>query len=64
MKVHVGNRAASGSFSVSQLFTSSGQIVGASASASALSMNIQGGFRIDWYDLLTIQGTLEPPPAP
>ena len=55
---------ASGSFSVSQLFTSSGQIVGASASASALSMNIQGGFRIDWYDLLTIQGTLEPPPAP
>ena len=32
----------SGSFSMSQFFTSSGQIIGASVSASALAMNIQG----------------------
>ena len=35
---------ASGSFSVSQLFTSGGQSIGASASASVLPMNIQGWF--------------------
>ena len=35
-----------GSFTVSQLFTSGGQIVGASALASVLPMNIQ-----DWYPL-------------
>ena len=35
---------ASGSFSVSQLFTSGGQSIGASASASVLQMNIQGWF--------------------
>ena len=32
----------SGSFPVSQLFTSGGQSIGASESASALPMNIQG----------------------
>ena len=32
----------SGSFSMSQFFTSGGQIIGASVSASALAMNIQG----------------------
>ena len=37
---------ASGSLSVSQLFTSGGQSIGASASASVLSMNIQ-----DWFPL-------------
>ena len=36
-----------GSFPVSQFFTSSGQIIGASASASVLPMNIQ-----DWLSLL------------
>ena len=35
---------ASGSFPVSQLFASGGQSIGASASASVLSMNIQGWF--------------------
>ena len=35
---------ASGSFPVSQLFTSGGQSIGASASASVLPMNIQGWF--------------------
>ena len=37
---------ASGSFHMSQLFTSGGQSIGASASASALPMNIQ-----DWFPL-------------
>ena len=37
---------ASGSFQMSQFFTSSGQSVGASASASVLPMNIQ-----DWFSL-------------
>ena len=37
---------ASGSFPVSQLFTSGGQSIGVSASASVLSMNIQ-----DWFPL-------------
>ena len=51
---------ASGSFPMSQLFASSGQSTGASASASVLPMNIQK----DWFplgltsDLLAVQGTL------
>ena len=39
---------ASGSFPMSQLFTSGGQSVGVSASASVLPMNIQGWFLLDW----------------
>ena len=38
---------ASGSFQISQFFTSSGQSVGVSASASVLSMNIQGWFPLE-----------------
>ena len=40
-------------FSMSQLFASSGQSIGASASASVLPVIIQGWFpfRIDWFDL-------------
>ena len=37
---------------MSQLFTSGGQSIGLSASASVLPMNIQ-----DWLDLLAVQGT-------
>ena len=50
-----------GYFSKSCLFTSGGQNIGASASASVLPINIQGliSFRIDWFDLLAVQGTLE-----
>ena len=38
----------------------------ASTSASALPMNIQGpiSYRIDWFDLLAVQGTLKSSPAP
>ena len=51
---------ASGSFPVSRLFTSSGQSIRASASTSVLIMNIQlVTFRIDWFDLLMVQGTLK-----
>ena len=43
------------------VFASGGQNIGASASASVLPMNIQGliSFRIDWLDLLAVQGTLK-----
>ena len=50
---------ASGSFTVSQLLASGGQIIGASASAWVLLVNIQISFRIDWFDLLVVQGTLK-----
>ena len=45
----------SGSFPVSQLFTSGGQSIGAS-----LSNEYSGliSFRIDWFDLPAVQGTL------
>ena len=51
---------ASGSFPMTEFFTSGGQSIGVSASASALSMNIQD-FKMDWLDLLEIQGTLKSP---
>ena len=52
---------ASGSFQMSQFFTSGGQSIGVSASASVLPMNIQGlmSFRMNWLDLLAVQGTLK-----
>ena len=50
---------ASESFPVSWLFTSGGQSVGASASASVLPMNIQDWFLLGWIDLLAVQWTLK-----
>ena len=52
---------ASGSFPMSQFFTSSSQSIGASASASVLLMNISGliFFRSDWFDLFAVQGILK-----
>ena len=43
------------------LFASGDQSIGVSASVSVLPMNIQGviSFRIDWLDLLAVQGTLK-----
>jgi len=51
---------ASGSFQMSQ-FSLGGQMIGVSASASVLPMKIQGliSFRMDWLDLLAVQGTLK-----
>ena len=52
---------ASGSFQMSQLFTSGGQSIGVSASTSVLLMNTQDwsllgliSFRMDWLDLLAV----------
>ena len=45
---------ASGSFSVSWLFTSSGQRTGASASASVLPLNIQGWFPLGLTGLISL----------
>ena len=52
---------ASGSFPMSQFFVSDGQSAGVSASASVLPTNYSGliSFRIDWLDLLAVQGTLK-----
>ena len=50
------------SFLMSWLFTSGGQSIGASASASVLPMNSQHwfiSFRMDWFDLFVVQGALK-----
>ena len=46
---------------MSQLFTSGAQSIGASASTSVLPVGIPGliSFRMDWLDLLAVQGTLK-----
>ena len=46
---------------MSQFFASGGQSIGASASASVLPMTDSGliSFRMDWLDLLAVQGTLK-----
>ena len=46
---------ASGSFLMSQLFVSSGQSIGLSASASVLPMNIQHLFPLGWTGLISLQ---------
>ena len=53
-----------GAFSMSYLFTSDDQNTGASASASVLPMKsmehpVLISFRMDWLDLLAVQGTLK-----
>ena len=52
---------ASGSFPASRLFASGVQSTGTSALASVLSMSIQGWFpfRVDWFYVLAVQGTLK-----
>ena len=45
---------------MSKLFASDGQSIRASASASVFLMNVQViSSRIDWFDLLAVQGTLK-----
>ena len=46
---------ASGSFPVSQIFASSGQRIGVSASASVLPMNIQDWFPLGWIGWISLQ---------
>ena len=43
---------------MSRLFSSGGQSIRASASASVLPVNVQV-FEIDWFDLLAVQGPLK-----
>ena len=47
---------------MSQFFASGVQSIGASGSASVVPMNISDSlisFRMDWLDLLAVQGTLK-----
>ena len=48
-------------FAQNQFFTSGGETIGASASASVLLMNIRrvDFFRIDWFDFLAVQETFK-----
>ena len=50
---------ASKSFPMSQLFAWDGHSIGVSAVASILPMNTQDWFRMDWLDLVAVQGTLK-----
>ena len=50
---------ASGSFPMSQLFTSGGQSIGVLPSASILPMNIQDWFPLEWTGWISFQGTLK-----
>ena len=45
---------ASGSFQMSQFFTSGGQSIGVSTSASVLPMNIQDWFPLGWTGLISL----------
>ena len=58
---HLQSFPASGSFQMSQLFTSGGQSMAVSTSTSVLPMKHSGliSFRMDWLDLLGVQGTLK-----
>ena len=49
-----------GSFPMSRFFASGGQSIGVSASTSVLPKGLVF-FRIDWFDLLAVQGTLKRP---
>ena len=50
---HIQSFPASGSFQISWLLASGDQSIGASAYSGLIS------FRIDWFDLLAVQGTLK-----
>ena len=52
---HVQSFPASGSFPMSQFFTSGGQSIGVSASASVLPMNIQDWFPLGWTGCISLQ---------
>ena len=52
---HLQSFSASGSFQMSQFFTSGGQSIGASASASVLPMNIQDWSPLGWTGWISLQ---------
>ena len=51
---HLQSFPASGSFQMSQFFSSGGQSIGVSASVSVLPMNIQGWFPLGWTGLISL----------
>ena len=51
---HLQSFPASGSFHMSQFFTSGGQSIGVSASASVLPMNIQDWFPLGWTGWISL----------
>ena len=58
---HVQSFPTSGKFPMSQFFASGGQSIRVSALASVLLMNIRGwfSFKIDWFNLFAVWGTLK-----
>ena len=52
---HLQSFPASGSFQISQLFTSGGQSISVSASASVLPLNIQDWFPLGWTGWISLQ---------
>ena len=52
---HLQSFPALGSFPMSQFFTSDGQSIGVSASASVLPMNIQDWFPLGWIGWISLQ---------
>ena len=52
---HLQSFPSSGHFPMSQFFTSGGQIIGVSASASVLPMNIQDWFPLQWTDWISLK---------
>ena len=52
---HLQSFPASGSFQMSQFFTSGGQSIGVSASASVLPMNVQNWFPLGWTGWISLQ---------
>ena len=52
---HLQSSPASGSFPTSQFFSSGGQSIGVSASASVLPMNIQDWFPLGWSGWISLQ---------
>ena len=52
---HLQSFPVSGSFQISQLFTSGDQSIGVSASTSILPMNVQGWFPLGWTGWISLQ---------
>ena len=55
LSYHLQSFTASGSFQMSHFFESGGQIIGVSASASVLPMNIQSWFPLGWTGWISLQ---------
>ena len=55
---HPQSFPASGSFQMSQFFTSGGQSIGVSASASVFPMNIQDWFPLGWTSWISLQSKI------